>query len=325
MAVMECPGRYPCCVFSPTHNLGTVARFVRSRIADAVDIEPLGSGEWSKVYSFRTGSDEYVVRLGSYLEDYEKDEVAAAFAGPDLQVPAIVELGEALGGAYAISVRIHGEPLDELDEAEFRRTLPAVFRMLDAIRVVDVSNSTGYGMWSPDGIGSFPSWRDFLLDVRNDRPAMRSHGWLERLQTVPAAVRAFEEGYRQLERLVDACPEDRYLMHTDIVGDNVRVRDGRVTAVVDWANAMYGDFLYDLARLTFYTPWYPEMQPVEISEMARAHYDSIGLDVPDFEERLRACQVHIGLDAQAYNAFTQRWDEVERAGERTLELARGTN
>ena len=310
-------------MFSPTHELDDVESFLRSWRGDASDVEPLGSGAWSQVFGFRSGGQEYVLRLGSYLEDYAKDRVMSAFAGPDLPVPEIIEVGKALDGAYAISVRAYGEALDALDGARFRRTLPAIFRMLDAMRVIDVSDTTGYGMWRPDGSAPFPTWRDFLLDVRNDRPDMRSHGWRERLESQSAAAVMFEEGYRQLERLVEGCPEDRYLMHTDIVGDNVRVQNGRVSAVVDWANAMYGDFLYDLARLTFYTPWYPEMQPVEITELARAHYVSIGLEVPDFEERLRACQVHIGLDAQAYNAFTQRWDEVGRAGQRTLELARG--
>ena len=39
--------------------------------------------------------------------------------------------------------------------------------------------------------------------------------------------------------------------------------------------------------------------------------------------RLRCYELHIGLDAQAYNAFTQRWDELERSGERTLQVAQG--
>jgi hypothetical protein len=45
--------------------------------------------------------------------------------------------------------------------------------------------------------------------------------------------------------------------------------------------------------------------------------------VPDFEERLRACQMHIGLGAQVWNVFMGRWDEVERADQRTLSLAGG--
>ena len=310
-------------MFSPTHELDDVASFLRSWRGDASDVEPLGSGAWSQVFGFRSGDREYVLRLGSYLEDYKKDRVASTFAGPNLPVPEIIEIGEALGGAYAISVRAYGEALDALDRATFRQTLPSILRMLDAMRIVDVSHTRGYGMWSPDGSAPFLTWRDFLLDVRNDRPDMRSHGWLERLESQSTAAAMFEEGYRQLERLIEGCPEDRYLMHTDIVGDNVRVQNGRVSAVVDWANAMYGDFLYDLARLIFYQPWYSEMQSVEITELARTHNDSIGLTIPDFDERLRAYQVHIGLDAQAWNAFMGRWDEAERAGQRTLELAGG--
>jgi hypothetical protein len=65
------------------------------------------------------------------------------------------------------------------------------------------------------------------------------------------------------------------------------------------------------------------MRSLDIVAMAREHYGSIGLEVPRFEERLRACLVHLGLDAQAYNAFTSRWDELGRSGERTLELGRG--
>ncbi|MBT5775369.1 MAG: aminoglycoside phosphotransferase family protein [Dehalococcoidia bacterium] len=311
-------------MFSPTHELDDVARFLRSWRGDASDVEPLGSGTWSQVFGFRSAGREYVLRLGNYLPDYEKDRVMSAFAGPDLPVPEIIDVGEALNGVYAISVRAYGEALDALDGATFRQTLPSILRMLDAMRVIDVSDTTGYGMWSPDGSAPFQTWREFLLDVRNDRPDMRHHGWLEQLESQPAASAMFEEGYRQLERLVEGCPEDRYLMHTDIVGDNVRVQNGRVSAVVDWANAMYGDFLYDLARLIFYQPWYPEMESVAVGQMARSHYESIGLAVPGFEQRLRAYQVHIGLDAQSYNAFTRRWDEVELAGRRTLELARGS-
>ena len=101
----------------------------------------------------------------------------------------------------------------------------------------------------------------------------------------------------------------------------MRVLGGRVTAVVDWGNAMYGDFLYDLARLDFWAPGYPAMEAVDVLAEAEGHFRSAGVVVPDFAERVRCCEVHIGLDAQTYNAFTQRWDELERSGVRTLEAA----
>ena len=66
-----------------------------------------------------------------------------------------------------------------------------------------------------------------------------------------------------------------------------------------------------------------QMESVAVGEMARVHYESTSLAVPGFEHRLLAYQVHIGLDAQAWNAFMGRWDEVEFAGQRTLSLAGG--
>ncbi len=108
------------------------------------------------------------------------------------------------------------------------------------------------------------------------------------------------------------------MIHADLMGDNLLVDGERVGAVLDWANAMYGDFVYDLSRLTFFAPWFPELEAV-LHDRVREHYAG----EPDFEARLRCYQVHLGLDAQAYNAFTERWHELERSGLRTLELGYG--
>jgi hypothetical protein len=45
------------------------------------------------------------------------------------------------------------------------------------------------------------------------------------------------------------------------------------------------------------------------------------LTVPHFEERLTCCQIHIGLAAQAYNAFMERWNALEETARRALEVA----
>ena len=221
------------------------------------------------------------------------------------------------------STRAHGRGFDELDAAGYRRALPAVFRALDALRRVDTSATRGYGMWRPDGTAPYASWREMLLDVGSPDQPERIRGWRSRLGRHPAAVERFEKGLEILQGMVEVCPEDRYLIHADLMGDNLLVQDDRVAAVLDWGNAMYGDFLYDLARLTFWTPWFPELQRIDVAGMARQHYASIGFSIPDFEARLRCCQVHLGLDAQAYNAFTERWEELERSGRRTLELGSG--
>ena len=65
----------------------------------------------------------------------------------------------------------------------------------------------------------------------------------------------------------------------------------------------------------------PAWRGIDFRREAARHYASIGLAVPRFEERLTACQIHIGLAAQAYNAFKERWDALEETARRTLEVA----
>ena len=94
------------------------------------------------------------------------------------------------------------------------------------------------------------------------------------------------------------------------------VADDRISAVIDWGCAMYGDFLYDLAWFEFWSPWYPAWRGIDFRREAARHYESIGLAVPRFEQRLTACQIHIGLAAQAYNAFKERWGALEETARR---------
>jgi hygromycin-B 4-O-kinase len=85
---------------------------------------------------------------------------------------------------------------------------------------------------------------------------------------------------------------------------------------------MTGDFLYDLAWLCFWQPWYPAWQRIDFEQEARRHYTAIGLAVPGLEQRLLCCQLHIGLAGMAYQAYAGDWVNLEGTAQRTLGLAR---
>ena len=115
-------------------------------------------------------------------------------------------------------------------------------------------------------------------------------------------------------------PSERNLIHSDLLYRNVLVNDNKISVVIDWGNSLFGDFLYDIAWLTYWWPWYTEWKDIDIKQAVLEHYASIGLDVPDIEKRLQCYELHIGLTAQAYNAFTERWDELEWNSKRTQEV-----
>jgi hygromycin-B 4-O-kinase len=307
---------------APEIDLDMAAAFLATRFGDkAGDVTVVPQGEWSRADAFRKDGADRIIRFGSRVEEFQKDRVAARFASPDLPIPAVLEIGEANDGYYAISVRGFGEFLEDLDEPTLRRALPSVLRMLDAMRAVPLASTVGAGSWHGDGLADRATWRAFLLGAATDHPDRRTHGWRARLGTRPAAEATFTEAFELLESLVDACPEIRHVIHSDLLHGNVLVADNRIAAVFDWQCALYGDFLYDVAWFTFWSAWYPALAAVDFRGEVLRHYREIGLDVPELAERVQCYEIHIGLDSMAYSAFVGDWTHLDWTARRTLEVS----
>jgi hygromycin-B 4-O-kinase len=292
--------------------------------ADVRSVASVGQGEWSAAFAFRHGARACIIRFSALDEDFRKDRLAMRFASPALPIPTVVEIGETDAGFYAISERVPGGFLDELDGAGMRAMLPSLFSALDAMREADLVDTSGFGIWGAEGHAPHPSWRAALLDIANDRPEDRIHGWRERLAASPTGVGPFDKGYERLRPLSEGCPEERCLIHSDLLNFNVLVEDGRISGVIDWGCAMWGDFLYDVAWFAFWAPWYPAWRGIDFVPETERHYASIGLVVPNLARRLACCQIHIGLAGMAYQAFTKQWDMLAETTARTLEVARNS-
>ncbi|MBV9582903.1 MAG: phosphotransferase [Chloroflexi bacterium] len=302
-----------------------VATFLTNRLGADVDprsVQRVGHGEWSTTFTFESprGRD-LVVRFSVRNDDFLKDQHAMHFASSQLPIPKLLEIGPVTDGYYAISERAYGEFVEDRDQAAMQRLLPSLFDMLDACRGVDLSTTTGFGIWRGDATAPHASWRDALLSVASDAPTNRTHGWRTKLRQSEVGQRAFDRAFQRLQASVDACPShERYLVHSDLLYFNVLVRDDHISAVLDWGSSMYGDFLWDLAWLTFWQPWYPTWSGLDLRLAARQHYAAIGLEVPNFEERMRCYELAIGLDGLAYQSFAGHWDNLAWTAQRLLGL-----
>ncbi|MGI8858130.1 MAG: phosphotransferase family protein [Thermomicrobiales bacterium] len=306
----------------PNIDLAAASDFLDALYGDARTsaVAPIGAGAWSRAYSFFRADRAYVVRFAALREDFERDRIAAAFSSAALPVPRMVDIGEAFDGYYAITERAHGDFLDHADSAQMRRILPALLAALDAARGVDLSTSTGYGTVDIDGNGLSPSWQSHLCDIARDTIDQRTYGWRERLRTSHYGLDAFDRAYACLESLAPRCPNDRHVIHSDLINRNVLIEGDRINAVFDWGCLQYGDFLYDIAWLTFWAPWYPAWRGIDFEAESLRHARAIGLDLPDAATRLRCYEIHIGLAHFAYNAFLGSWSDYEQTVARTLAI-----
>src|ERR1022692_448860 len=224
-------------------SLADAERFLRARYGSrAGAVTPLGAGDWSRVFAVTLDGREMAVKFGAYREDFAKDALMAVHSSRSLPIPAVhdsgpiaagldggVLAGGALaGGSFAVSQRARGNFLDQLDEAGMRAALPALLAalrtargieaprpggygaLLAALRTargIEAPRPGGYGLWRSDGTAPHRSWCDALLDIVNDRPGGRTHGWRQALAGSPTGAGPFDDAADALNELTPLGPQ----------------------------------------------------------------------------------------------------------------------
>lgn len=276
----------------------------------AGEVKPLGAGAWSRAYALTLDGKDVVLRFGDHVEDFLKDQAMGRLRRPGLPVPAVIAVGEADEGCFAISERLFGRALDDLDGSRMRRALPSLFALLDVICTVELPG-TGYGPWSADdGCAACATWEEALVDSVAAGP--RLSGWREQLDLHCREAAIFDDGVAAMREAARGLVVPRRLVHADLLARNVLVEDGRISGVIDWGNAMYGDPLYDIAWLLYWWEWYPAWTGIRIGDEVRHHFEGAPERLWGEARRLRACLLHIGLAHIAYTAWRGRLQDMRR-------------
>ena len=276
----------------------------------ALAIEPLKNGAWSTAYAFTVDDQPFVIRFNAHLEDFVKDRLIGEVAHPTMKVPRIIEIGEAHSMHYAISRRVNAGFIDDLDPKSIAAALPSLLTALDAARELTIPGSTGFGGFDAVGNAPYATWRDYLVDVASDPPAPRGHGWRAALERSDPGPASFSAAFEHFLTLVDALPNERHLLHCDLLNYNVLVQGHELAAMIDWGCGTWGDFVYDIAWIAYCWAYHPEWAGVDMVAAAKQHYAANGLDVPAVDSRLRAYLIHIGLGDVRYSAYIGKWDQV---------------
>jgi hygromycin-B 4-O-kinase len=282
-------------------------------------LELVGQGAWSKCFGFLQGDEHLVIRYGQHVDDFYKDELAYQYFQEALPIPKVFEIGQIERGYYAISARAYGVPLESLGSKEWLATTVSLAAALEAMRTAKIASRTGYGGWGIQEQGEFKRWSDYLLAVATDSPSQRTYGWKTKLANYPEEA-IFHWGYELLKQVADDSAP-RSLLHSDLINRNVLVKDQQLSGVFDWGCSLYGDHLYDLAWLEFWSPWYPEMNLTPLKQELERLWFGSGYSPKNIKARLVASHLHIGLSHLAYNAYLANPKDLSATAKRMQALA----
>ncbi|HUQ39076.1 MAG TPA: aminoglycoside phosphotransferase family protein [Acidimicrobiales bacterium] len=285
------------------------------------ELEPLAGGFWSSAYGYTVGGRELVLRVGDVPEWFEMDRAAAlAFAGPDLPIPEVVDVGAGLGRSYAISVRHHGRFLEAVGADESDRVGPAVVRLLEALRAVPHEPGASVS-WFPPGAAD-TGWRAWLAAGLSEQPGHPVSGWRSKLAAEPGLDHLFVAAETRVAELAVDCPERRDLVHNDLLHANVLVAAdaSRVTGLFSWKCSVRGDFLYDLALCTFWAPWFPGFAAVDIWTRVMASASAADADFADAAARHHCYELQIGAHHLGWGVWVGDQLALDKVAARLTEI-----
>ncbi|WP_158268935.1 phosphotransferase family protein [Ensifer sp. NM-2] len=294
----------------PTLSRSSLIATITRALGEISHLTQITEGEESRAFSFRTNGENFIVRINQTPDGFNKDAYAyQQFATAALPIPEIVTLGELDGGhVYCVSRRVPGVTLQDLKRAELPVVVGPVACVLDAIAASNIGATGGYGPFDPQGKGAYATWRDFLTAIASPRQydwaAAGHRADLDRVQPLLNEVLA----------LAEYCPEARQLIHGDFGSNNVLTDGHRITGVIDWSEAMFGDPLYDVANILFWRSWLMCME-----QQAR-FFEAQCVDRLRHAERLRCYQLRIGLEEIFENALHGTAENVAWAIDRCEEL-----
>jgi hygromycin-B 4-O-kinase len=299
-----------------TANKETILAFLKEDFSpDISNFETITGGEGSQAYSFRSNDREYIIRINKhYTLGFRKDEYAFKnYDSLQIPIPEIYKIGKIDNELrFCISQKVEGKILTSFSSEENIAFLPSFFEVLDSIHNTDISNYKGFGKWDSEGQGGKESWKEHVLGV--DKYSKGSDDTPSLFETTFLEKDFWDTTYAQLTKLISYCPEEPYLVHGDYGFNNVLSDGIKITGVIDWENSMYGDFLFDVAWLSFWS------KKIDYEKLYLEHSVQKGMEIENYHERILCYKVSIGLGSMSFFAYSDQKEKYDGAKKAIMDL-----
>lgn len=213
-----------------------------------------------------------------------------------LPMPRIVSTGITENVHYCISERAPGKTLLSLLIQIIGDIIPQLAETFARLQQLNLDETTGYGWVNSRGNGDFGSWPSFLASFFAEEQTGFWSGWYRLFEEGILERDVFRTLYGRMMDYAQKAPPERYLVHGDFHLGNIISDGSRITGIVDWEMAAYGDFVFDLATMHLWTP------QLQFPAQFRNYLADQGIQIPNFEERLRCGLLFKGLDGLRFFA-----------------------
>ena len=283
-----------------TYSKDNIAKFLSDKFDKEITLKPIVAGQESQVFSFYYDNKDFIIRINPIIDGFLKDDYAYRnFSSIKVPIPKVVEYGSFDSShSFCISEKATGITFEDADEHTVNALLSDMTELWLSISEIDISNTKGYGIFSSkDGNAPYSSWQEYLKNIFNEQ----EYDWnkVREMQHVDSEL--FDDLKATLLSLIKYCPTDRKLSHGDFGSNNVLIDDQtpKITAIIDWDNASYGDPFYDIAGAYFWRNWLMCM------EKTSSYWETMFKLIPNYNERIKCYQLHIGLEEIYENALNR--------------------
>ena len=225
-------------------QIDNVVRVLEARFGVIREIAPYQTWGRTVVVGGIVGDDRRSVVLKATAERDVLVEAATLrlVRGAGVPAPQLLEVGEDLalpGGRWIVMERAGGSRLADVADHDLDSVLRSLAACLSRLHGI---GRDGYGWLSPAGVGRFDSSNWLRHVLSEDLLILQTHRAI-RPEVAGALEACFAGNASELDR------RSARLLHGDLGDTEVFVDENlEVTAVVDWADAVVGDPLYDFAR-----------------------------------------------------------------------------
>ena len=291
-------------------------QFLTKKYGSEPQWAPIAEGMESRVLTFIWGDQQYILRVNPNQSGFQKDRWCfQQFHSEELPIPEILEIGSFSSHyAYCLSRRLPGITLEDSAIPTLQQLTPYVSQVWKVIHQSLLPSSEGFGPFNECGHATFSSWQSFLQSTIRGKDQQWDHLFASNLLDA-TTLQPVMQSYL---RLTEQCPEERKLVHGDFGSNNVLTDGKKITGVLDWDCALYGDPLFDVAGSFFWSSW------LDCMRIQSEFFQQTLRNEANFTVRLQCYQLRCGLEEIHENALAGNQKLLNWLLNRTMQIHQAT-